>query len=95
MARFVIADITDPSCIPQELAAVVPHLRLTPVLPLRLTGAGGYSVFDDMKAHPWVLDTHEYEDAERLIASMDRVLAAVEEKVRELRVETESDDSGA
>jgi hypothetical protein len=58
-ARFVIADLTDPSSIPHEMATLVPFLRTTPVLPLRLTGTGGYSMFDDFRAYPWVLATHE------------------------------------
>jgi hypothetical protein len=49
MARFVIADLTDPSSIPHELATIVPFLRTTPMLPLRLTGSGGYSMFEDLQ----------------------------------------------
>ena len=30
MARFIIADLTDPSSIPHELATIVPSLRTTP-----------------------------------------------------------------
>ncbi len=33
LSRFIIADLTDPSCIPYELHAVVPN-RMVPVLPL-------------------------------------------------------------
>ncbi len=89
MARFVIADLTDPSSIPHELATVVPFLRTTPVLPLRLRGAGGYSMFDDLKAYPWVLDVHEYANPESLIGSLEAVLLPAEEKVKELRGEEE------
>ena len=39
MARFIIADLTDPSSIPHELATIVPFLRTTPVLPLKLAGS--------------------------------------------------------
>src|SRR5262245_13472054 len=33
LARFIIADLTDPSSIPHELATIVPHLRSTPIQP--------------------------------------------------------------
>jgi len=85
MARYVVADLTDPSSIPHEMATLIPHLRTTPVLPLRLKGTSGYGMFADMRAYNWVLDTYEYEDSERLIEQLDDVLAPVEEKVSELR----------
>ena len=47
MARFIIADLTDPSSIPHELGTIVPFLRTTPVLPIRMVGSKGYSMFED------------------------------------------------
>ena len=85
MARFIIADLTDPSSIPHELATIVPLLRTTPVLPLKLTGSSGYSMSDDLLAYPWVLDTHTYEGLESLIADLPKVIAPAIEKADELR----------
>src|SRR5262249_18833234 len=86
MARFIIADLTDPSSIPHELATIVPFLRTTPVLPLRLAGSGGYSMFDDLQSsYRWVLDTHEYQDSASLIASLSEVIAPADAMVEELR----------
>ena len=85
MARFILADLTDPSSIPHELATIIPHLRSTPVQPLRLKGSGGYSMFDDFKVYPWVLAIHHYESGEKLITELDEVLADAEQKVQELR----------
>lgn len=85
MARFVVADLTDPSSVPHELATIVPHLRTTAVLPLRLEGAGGYSMFDDLQAYPWVLPVFRYGDEANLLASLDQALAQAELKVAELR----------
>jgi hypothetical protein len=86
MARMVIADLTDPSSIPHELATVVPYLRTTPVLPLRLKGSSGYSMFDDLLAYDrWVLPVHHYENAEALIAELAAVLAPAEERLKLLR----------
>ncbi len=77
MARFIIADLTDPSSIPHELATIVPHLRTTPVLPLRLTGSGGYGMFDDYKSYPWVLKVHEYTDSRSLIGNLSKIISPV------------------
>jgi hypothetical protein len=78
MARFIVADLTDPSSIPHELATVVPFLRTTPVVPLRRAGSGGYSMFKDLRAYPWVLPTYEYEDPRALIASLAAVIEPAE-----------------
>ena len=48
MARFIVADLTDPSSIPHELATIVPFLRTTPVVLLRLEGSEGYSMVEDL-----------------------------------------------
>jgi hypothetical protein len=87
MARFIIADLTDPSSIPYELATVVPYLSTTPVLPLRLKGSKGFGMFTDLQTRykGWVLQTYEYEDGDSLISSLSEVLAPVEERVAELR----------
>ena len=85
MARFIIADLTDPSSIPHELATVVPFLRTTPVLPLRLAGSSGYSMFEDLKAYPWVLETHEYADPPTLIASLAAVIRPADEMAETFR----------
>src|SRR5436309_10080496 len=48
LARFILADITDPSSIPQELYAIVPTLAV-PVLPLLEASKREYSMFDDLR----------------------------------------------
>lgn len=85
MARFIIADLTDPSSIPHELATVVPFLRTTPVLPLRLAGSGGYGMFDDFKAYPWVLGAYEYKNVLSLLSNLTDVIAPADEMAENLR----------
>lgn len=86
MARFIIADITDPSSIPHELATIVPFLRTTPVVPLRLKGSSGYSLFDDLEAaYNWVLPIYEYDDGSSLIKTLPEVMAPAVKKLEELR----------
>lgn len=86
MARFIIADLTDPSSIPHELATIVPFLRTTPVLPLRLAGSSGYSMFKDLRsAYKWVLETHEYENSPSLISDIREIIAPADKMADELR----------
>jgi uncharacterized protein YjbI with pentapeptide repeats len=47
MARFIIADLTDPSCIPYELATVVPHTKV-PVQAIILDGNHEFAMFNDL-----------------------------------------------
>jgi hypothetical protein len=70
LARFVVADLTDPSSVPHELATTVPFLRTTPVLLFRKTGATGYSMARDLEAYPWVLGVHNYETSDLLVAEL-------------------------
>ena len=86
MARYVIADITDPRSVPHELATVVPHLRTVPIQPLLLASEPEYGMFKDFRAYPWVLNTYLYNGADELLASLeDEVIAPAERKARELR----------
>ena len=75
LSRFVVADLTDPSSVPHELATIVPFLRTTPVLLLRLAGATGYSMVKDLKAYPWVLGVQEYSSDELLIENASELIA--------------------
>jgi uncharacterized protein YjbI with pentapeptide repeats len=84
MSRFIVADISDPSSIPQELQAIVPHLE-TAVQPLIETGLRPYAMFSDFSKHPWVLKLHEYSDSTSLVKSLrDHVIAEAEAKAEEL-----------
>jgi len=86
MARFIIADLTDPSSIPQELQAIIPSVRV-PVQPLLLEGSSLYSMFKDFDPQDfhWVLPVYEYKEPEQLLATLaDRVIAPAEGKVKAL-----------
>jgi uncharacterized protein YjbI with pentapeptide repeats len=54
MARFIIADLTDPSSIPKELEAIVPGLAV-PVQPLLEGASRSYAMFKDYWKYDWVL----------------------------------------
>jgi hypothetical protein len=89
MARFVVADLTDPSSVPHELAMVVPG-TVVPVQPVLLVGQPEYAMFVDLKRrYGWVLEPYRYASPERLMADLgERVIAPAEAKARELRPAT-------
>jgi hypothetical protein len=83
MARFIIADLTEPSSIPKELEAIVPHLA-APVQPL-LEGERPYSMFKDYWKYEWVLPVHRYDGLNSLLATVaEKVIAPAEAKTNEL-----------
>ena len=84
MARFIVADLTDPASIPQELQAIVPHVAV-PVQPL-IEGDRPYSMFSDFRRkYHWVLKPHRYIGRDDLLASLyDAVIAPAKAKAVEL-----------
>jgi hypothetical protein len=69
LARFIIADLTDPSSIPYELATIVPHCGV-PILPLLVQDDSRkvFAMFEDLgRRYPWVLPTYRYKDIPRSI----------------------------
>jgi hypothetical protein len=84
MARFIIADLTDPSSIPKELEAIVPGLAV-PVQPLLEGSARPYAMFKDYWKYEWVLPVYRYEGLEQLLLTLaDKVIAPAEAKVKAL-----------
>jgi uncharacterized protein YjbI with pentapeptide repeats len=86
LARFVIADITDPSSIPYELATVVPTTPV-PVQPILLSGRREFAMFENLRQrYHWVLTTHRYASQEELIGELgEKVIRPAELKVLDLR----------
>jgi hypothetical protein len=85
MARFIIADLTDPSSIPKELEAIVPHLAV-PVQPLLEGSSRPYAMFKDYWKYDWVLPVYRYEGLEPLLATLvEKVIAPAEGKVKALQ----------
>ena len=86
MARFIIADGTDPKSIPHEMATIVPS-TLVPVQPILLAGKQEYAMFEDLRLrHHWVLPTHRYNTQQQLIADLDEcVMRPAENKAIEIR----------
>jgi len=86
LAKFVIADITSPKSIPQELVSIVENLPSLPVQPLLMSGKRPWGMYDHIKRYPWVLPIHRYRDIDDLIISLrEKIIALIESKVLEVR----------
>jgi hypothetical protein len=84
MARFIVADLTDPSSIPKELEAIVPSLAV-PVQPLLEGASRPYAMFKDYWKYDWVLPVYRYGGLEPLLLTLaDKVIAPAEAKVKAL-----------
>src|SRR6266702_6952680 len=84
LSRFVIADLTDSSSVPQELYTIVPTLAV-PVQPLLEGSKREYSMFIDFARYHWVLPIHRYSSFADLLASLrEKVIVPAEQKAEEL-----------
>jgi hypothetical protein len=85
MARFIIADLTDPSSVPHELASIIPT---TPVALQTVIqrGQNEYAMFADLrKRYRWVLNPYRYDTQETLLGNLDvKVIAPAEAKAKAL-----------
>jgi hypothetical protein len=77
MARFIIADLTDPASVAHELAMIVPG-TFVPVQTVLLEGQHEYAMFADLRRrHHWVLEPDRYESEHLLLAELnEKVIAA-------------------
>src|SRR6266571_2183403 len=85
LARFIIADITNPKSIPGELAVIVPALPSLPVQPILRYGSKPWGMYDHIKAYPWVLELHKYKNLIDLLPSLkEKIIEPAEQKAQEL-----------
>jgi hypothetical protein len=82
LARFVIADITDPSMVRVELALIAPTLPSVPIQPLLLASAAPMAEFPFYEEFPWVLPPYRYRDLPQLIAALDEVIDPAEQRIQ-------------
>lgn len=60
LAKFVVADISSPKSIPQELMSIVPNFPSLPIQPIIEKTQVEYGMFEHFKSYPWVLGEIKY-----------------------------------
>lgn len=96
MSAFIIADITQPRSVQQELTAAIPNYMI-PFVPIIQTGERPYSMFVDLQNRydKWVLDVLRYANVDQLVRVTDaeiiepaekRMRFLLSEKARGLRI---------
>ncbi len=81
MSRYVIADLTEPSSIPQELYAIAPDVAV----PIRLIvheDHEPYSMSKDLKKYHWVIKPYHYSNLDTLLANLQTHIIDVAESKR-------------
>ncbi len=84
MSGFIIADLTDGTSVPWELASIIPQLRLTPLLPIILKGSKPFSMSSDMRNNMCVLKTFEYETIS-IKDDVQKLISNAKSKIEELK----------
>ena len=60
LAKFVVADLSSPKSIPQELTQIIPNFPSLPVQPVIEKSQREYGMFEHFKPYPWVLEQIQY-----------------------------------
>ena len=85
LARFVVADITEPKSIPQELSHIIPFLPSVPIVPLLRASEREYGMYEHFPRYPWVLPLYRYNDVDEAIHSIKKnIINPAEQKAKEL-----------
>ena len=86
MARFIIADITSPKSIPQELTSIVETMPSLPIQPILKSGNRPWGMYDHIKRYPWVLDIYQYRSLDSLLRYLrEEIIIRAEAKAKELQ----------
>ena len=75
MARFVIADLTDPKSIPMELEAIAPQVAV-PIQSIIHERQEPFSMFTSLNNYHWVLSPYEYGDLDELLPKLGTAVVA-------------------
>lgn len=86
MARFVLADVSEPRSVPHELRGLAGQVPSVPILAVCRCDERPYAMLEDLRAYRNVLPTVKYADYDDLMSRFGRdVIEAAENGLKELR----------
>ncbi len=86
LSHFVVADITEASSVPLELATIAREFRI-PIVPIKRSGRKTFSMFDSFARdyREQVLDPLEYDDIDQLLSALNAaIILPAEAKHKEI-----------
>src|SRR6266704_56221 len=97
LSRFIIADLTDPSCSPYEIGTIA-HNHIKPIQPLfqpSTTVQHEFAMLKDLRQrYYWILPTYQYRSLENLLTSLEaKVIAPAEQKIDEIATRRKSEEA--
>jgi uncharacterized protein YjbI with pentapeptide repeats len=85
LCQFVIADLSQPRSVQQELRIIIPDLPI-PIAPIIRKGEDPYAMFSDFLTYPWVLKPRTYASEDQLAEQLiNEIVPTVKTKVEEIR----------
>ncbi len=91
LAKFIVADLSDPSSIPLELGTVIPSLPSVPVVSIidkryLYKNNKVFSMFNDLMHYDWVTQIQVYENCDELLSNIDiKIITPAEKKLSEIK----------
>lgn len=88
LSRFIIADLTEPQAIPQELQRIVPHIRIpvVPIFQISEKSKHEWGMFWDHREFDYVLQIYDYKCVEDLLDNFSQeIIMPAEDAVRSIQ----------
>lgn len=83
LSRFVIADLSEPRSIPQELQAIVPAFQSVPIVPIINAGGREFATFAALARRPNVAQpTLRYKGVDELVAKLESEVVPTAEALK-------------
>ena len=90
LANFIVAELTNPRSIPNELATLIPTLRSVPVIPLIRDGQKPYGMFEDFQDLRHVSALIEYNTTDPVKFLVNDVVCRAKEIFKDLSISARS-----